>query len=113
MAVVKAFNLVVRFVVELCLLAAVSYGGFQLDGGWPVRMAAGIGAPLLVAGVWGLFVAPKAWRRLPEPWRLGLEIILFGWGVAALAAAERPLLAAALGITFFFNRVLVMVWKQQ
>lgn len=113
MVIVKAFNLLVRFVVELCLLAAVSYGGFQLDGGWPLRMVAGMGAPLLVAGVWGLFVAPKAWRRLAEPWRFGLESILFGWGAAALVNAERPWLAAALAVTFLLNRMLVVVWKQQ
>ena len=64
MAVVQAINLGLRFVLELCLLAALGYWGFQLEQSWPVRILMGIGAPLLAAVLWGTFVAPKAGHKL-------------------------------------------------
>lgn len=108
----QAINLGVRFVLELCLLAALGYWGFRLDQPLLLRIVAGVGAPLVAAVVWGFFVAPKAANRLIEPWRLGLEIILFGLGAGALYLAQRPLLAAALFAGFLANRALILIWRQ-
>ena len=110
MAILQVINLGIRFLLELCLLAALGYWGFRLDHGWLIRIAAGLGAPLLAAVVWGTFVAPKAARLLADPWRFGLEIGLFGLGAGALYLAERPFLAAILFISFLINRILMMVW---
>lgn len=101
--------LIIRFLLELCLLIALGYWGFQLDAGWFTRIVAGLGAPLFAAVLWGLFVAPKAPRLLSEPWRFGLEIILFGLGAGALWLADRPALGAALIIVFLINRLLLMI----
>jgi len=43
--------------------------------------------PVLVAVVWGLALAPRAKRRLADPWRLGAEIVIFVVAAAALALA--------------------------
>lgn len=112
MAVLQAINLGLRFALELCLLAALGYWGFQLERGWLIRIVAGLGAPLLAAMVWGMFVAPKAARLLADPWRFGVEIALFALGAGALYLAERPSLAAALLLLFLINRVLLMVGGQ-
>jgi hypothetical protein len=109
---VQVINWGLRFVLELCLLAALGYWGFQLEQSWLVRIMVGIGAPLLAAVIWGLFVAPKATRLLADPWRFGLEILLFAWGSGALWLAERPSLAAALFFIFLMNRVLLMAWSE-
>lgn len=101
-------NLGLRFILELCLLAAVGYWGFQLDSSWLIRVVAGIGLLLLVAVVWGIFTSPKAPFLLPEPWRFGLEIVLFGLGAAALLATNHTTLGIILGVTFLINRVLLM-----
>ena len=101
-------NLGIRFVLELCLLAAVGYWGFQLDNAWPIRIVAGIGLPLLVAVIWGTFTSPKAPYLLQEPWRFGLEIVLFGLAAAALLATNHTTLGIILGMTFLINRVLLM-----
>lgn len=112
MAILQAINLGLRFVLELCLLGALGYWGFRLDGGWPIRLAAGLGAPLLVAVIWGLFVSPKATYPLSDPWRFALETVLFALGAGALYLAARPSLAIALFLLFLINRVLMMIWAQ-
>jgi hypothetical protein len=112
MAVLKGANLALAFILELCMLVSLAYGGFQ-TGPVPVwNIVLGIGAPLLVAVVWGLFVAPKAVVKVSPTVRLALKVVIFGLAVAALFAAGQLALAWALGIVFVVNLVLGFVWKQ-
>ena len=83
-----------RFVLELCALAAVAYWGWSEHGGiW--RWLLVIAAPLAVAVLWGNTIAPKAKRRVDDPWRLAVELLVFGAATAALVAAGQPTLAIA------------------
>ncbi len=107
MAILHAINLALRFVLELCLLAALGYWGFQLDQSLLLRIVAGVGAPLLAATVWGMFVAPKAANQLADPARFGVELTLFALGAGALWLAERPSLGAALLVIYLINRGLL------
>jgi hypothetical protein len=66
-----------RFLLELAALVAVGYWGFKVADGAP-RWLLGLGAPLLVAVVWGLFVAPEASLHVDDPLRLLLEVVIFG-----------------------------------
>jgi hypothetical protein len=52
-----------------------------------------IGAPLLVAAVWGLFVSPKAKVDVPRPVRFAVELTILGATAAALAATGHSALA--------------------
>ena len=113
MALLRIINMTVRFVLELCMLAALAYWGFQLAGGWLLRLAAGIGAPLLAATVWGLLIAPKAKRRLADPWRFIVELVLFGLATAALVGIGRPSLAILLLVVYLINRLLVVLWGEE
>ena len=61
----KPLNLGLRFVLELCMLVALGIWGFSQN------VVLGIAAPLAAAVVWGLWIAPKATRRLRDPARLG------------------------------------------
>ena len=54
----------------------------------------GVGAPLLVAVVWGTFIAPKATVKVPPAVWIGLQVIVFGAAAVALAAVAPPSLAA-------------------
>jgi Protein of unknown function (DUF2568) len=81
-----------RFLLELAVLAALAYWGFSgFDG--VVQWGVALGAPLLIAAVWGGFVAPKASRPAVDPLRLALEVGVFGSGVVALVAAGSTALA--------------------
>ena len=111
MEMLKNTNLALMFVLELCMLAALGYWGFTLDQGLAVRIAVGLGAPLLAAVIWGLWMAPKASMPLREPLHLILELIIFGMAIAALYAAQRPSLALMFGLIYTINVTLRYVWR--
>ncbi len=112
MLLLKSTNLALRFLLEVCALGALGYWGFHLDRGPLMKIAMGIGAPLLAAVLWGTFVAPKATMALAWPFHLLLQVGIFGVAVAALAAAGRPQLAGWLGVVMMINGILMYVWGQ-
>ncbi|HEU5015081.1 MAG TPA: YrdB family protein [Roseiflexaceae bacterium] len=105
-------NLGVRFLLELCALAALGYWGFHTGQGWLPRVILTIGAPLLAAVVWGMFVAPKATVPVSDMTRLALEIAVFGAAGAGLYVAGQPTAAGILVALYIINRVLMVVWGQ-
>lgn len=109
---VKAVNLALRFLLELCALGAWGYWGFQTGQGWSMRILLGLGAPLLAAVVWGIFLAPASDRRLQGQWSLLLELVILGGAAVALAVAGRPTLAVAFALVTIVNRLLMVLWKQ-
>src|SRR3954452_7605975 len=89
--------LMVRFLTELALLAGLAVAGARLGGGVLLAIVDAVLLPAAAAALWGLFVAPRARRRLPEPARFLLEFVLFavtgvvlalvGWLVAGIVVA--------------------------
>ncbi|HEX5368057.1 MAG TPA: YrdB family protein [Dehalococcoidia bacterium] len=73
MSVVRAVNDLVRFLLELCAVAAAGYWGFGIADG-VFAWLLGIGAPVLIIALWGALVSPKAEARLPDPPRLIIEL---------------------------------------
>jgi len=102
----------VRFLLELGILAAVGYWGFKTGSGWFLKFLLGLGAPLLIAVLWGTFAAPKAPYHLTGFSLLALEALLFGSAVAALYATGNFSLAWGFAAVVILNRVLILVWKQ-
>ncbi|MEU0530369.1 YrdB family protein [Amycolatopsis tolypomycina] len=98
--------LTVRFLTELALLGGLALAGTQLGSGVVLAIVDAVLLPLGAAVLWGLFVAPRARRRLPEPARFLLEFALFavtgvvlalvGWLVVGLAIAVAGIGVAAL-----------------
>lgn len=86
----RMLSLALRFLLELALLLALGVWGFTVGGGTPTKVVLGIGAPLVAAIVWGMFIAPKARRRLDDPARFTLELTLWMAGGLALLAAGHP-----------------------
>ncbi len=101
-----ATNLALRFLLELGGLAALAWASWQLSGGaW--RWLAVIAAPLALAVLWGLVVAPNAPNPLAPQVRelVGSALLL---GVAAvLALSGRPVPAAAYAALVVVNTVLL------
>ena len=112
MSILKGANLALRFLLELCALAALCYWGFKTGTGTISRVLLGIGAPLVAAVLWGTIVAPGAPVSVPGALRLLVELAVFGSAAAALYSAGRPGLAWALGLAYVINRVLIFVWDQ-
>jgi hypothetical protein len=81
--------------------------GFHTGIAVAAKVALGLGAPLLAAVIWGLWVAPASRRRLTDPARLVVEVLLFAAGIAALAAAGYMLVAVVFAVVVAANVVLV------
>lgn len=107
----RSINLLVAFLLELALLAALGYWGFHVGDNMALKILLGIGAPLLVAVFWGLLLAPRALVHVKEPLHLLLATAVFAIGVAALVAAGRPAWGWALGALFVINQLLLHIWK--
>jgi hypothetical protein len=112
MTAIKTANLALRFVLELCALAGLGVWGFWAGNGMLAKLALGLGAPLLAAVVWGLFVAPKATVPVPVPVHLLLQVVIFGLAAAGLGAAGHPQLAGVFGVVVVLNMALLYVWRQ-
>lgn len=114
MIAIKSLNLVVRFLLELCALAALGVWGFTTGGNRTfTRVALGLGVPLIAAVVWGMFGSPAAPLPAPGALRVLLEIVIFGAAVVALFAIGQPVLAVAFGIVTLANGILMAVWDQR
>jgi hypothetical protein len=79
----------IRFLSELALLAALAFVGAQLGGNVAASIVFAIALPGAAAVTWGQFIGPRASHRLPDPYRFGLEILLFGAASLGLIAVDQ------------------------
>lgn len=103
-----AATLTVRFLLELAALVALGVWGWLASDGVP-RILLAAGAPLLAAVAWGTWVAPKARRRLADPGRLIVEVVVFGAATAGLATAGLTGCAWAFAVVVVVDEVLMAV----
>jgi len=98
--------LTVRFLTELALLGGLALAGTQLGSGVVLALVDAVLLPVVAAAVWGLFIAPRAHRRLPEPARFlvefalfaatGVVLVLVGWVISGIVLAVAGIGVAAL-----------------
>jgi hypothetical protein len=100
----RALNLTLRFVLELCALAALAYGGWHVPGPVWLRILVAIALPLVGAVIWGRWVAPRASHPIPDPQRLIPEWVVFGGATVALVLTAHPILGAVLAVLAAANR---------
>ncbi len=104
----RRIALLVRFIVELALLAGAFAGAWRLTtGGWQWPTA--IAAVIVVAVTWALFLSPKAEYRLPEPARLAIEAALVTAVAVLLAAGGLTGLSVAGFLLWLADRIAVSV----
>ena len=96
-------NLGIRFLIELAVLIFIGIWGFTIDGSILLKGAVGIGGPLIVAILWGLFVAPKAIFSIPFPWKIGVELVIFLFGIWAVYSRFELLAAFVLAAMMMLN----------
>jgi hypothetical protein len=85
--------LTLRFLTELALIVVLALVGVFASLPLAGRIVIGVAAPVLAMVIWGLWMAPRARRRLQDPLRLAAELVLFAVAAAALALTG-PVLAA-------------------
>ena len=81
------------FACELGMLALLALAGWGLGNGGLLGIALAAFYPALAILIWSAWVAPKANHRLRDPWRLALQVLLFGATGVALAAADHLIFA--------------------
>jgi Protein of unknown function (DUF2568) len=109
---IKGANLLLRFLLELCALGALGYWGFKTGNATITKTVLGVGAPLVAAVVWGIFVSPRASVQLPGLLVLLLQGLVFGSAVAALVATSHLTLALVFAVIVVINAILMYVWGQ-
>jgi hypothetical protein len=97
----RSLLLLVRFLSEIGALVAFTLWGFS-ESGW-----FGVIPPIIAGAIWGRWMAPRSARRLPDPRRLGAEIIFFATAAAAFAAAGAPAVGVVFGVVAIGCAVLV------
>jgi hypothetical protein len=112
MAGLKTANLALMLLLELGVLLALGYWGFQVGPSLGAKVVLGLGAPVLAAVVWGVLGAPMSARRLRGIWYQLLKVVFFGSAALALAAAGRQELGVIFASVFVLNFALILIWKQ-
>ena len=105
-------NIALRFILEVCALAFLAYWGFQSGQGILMKFVMGIGSPLLIAIIWGVFGSPAAPIPAKGFQRILLEILIFGLATLALYSSGNVTLAIIFAIIVIVNRILIDLWDQ-
>jgi hypothetical protein len=103
---IATIRLGVAFLLEIAVLVAIGNWGFSLTQGEVVRLVAGLGGPLVMAVLWGVFAAPKATIPLEGVADTAFRIAWFGLGAAAFWAAGLPIAAMALAAIYAVNALM-------
>jgi hypothetical protein len=109
----RAANLGVRFLLELCLLAALGVVGWRVGGSLVLQVLLAVLLPAVAASLWGLWVAPRAMSRLADPARFAVEASLFAVASLGLALVGHPGLGALLAAAYAVNVALGFAWHQR
>lgn len=100
--------LLLRFLLELALLAAAAFLAWTLaDGGWRLPLA--VLTPVAIAVVWGTFLSPKARVTIPGWARVAFEALLFVGSGYLLWRVGSPTAGAALAVVWVLDRVVLAV----
>ena len=93
----QGFNLALRAVMELGIVLAFGYWGYQTGDGTTMKILLAIAAPIVGFGFWGAVDFHQA-GRLSEPLRLVEELVISGLAAGALYIAGQQTLGLALGM---------------
>ncbi len=113
MNILKPLNLALAFFLELCLLAAFVYWGFHLHTNIFFQIIAGVGIPLVVILLWGIWLAPNADLRLGLGWLVVLKTVLFGLASIALILSDQPRFGIGLLGIFAVSEIFGLIWDQE
>ncbi|MCZ7534011.1 MAG: YrdB family protein [Acidimicrobiia bacterium] len=109
----RTLNEGVRALLELIALVSLGYWGWNLDCPLLVRLAAAAFAPMIAATAWAIWVAPKSTSRLDDPFRLGIEVIVFTGATLGLLSTGRRFLGLLFGMIAVGNLIAMAILGQR
>ncbi len=111
MSRLQGFNLGLRAIMELSIVLAFAYWGYQTGTSTATKILLGIGAPVVGFGFWGVIDFHQA-GRLSEPLRLIEELVISGLAALALYAAGQHALGIALALLSLVYHTLMVASGQ-
>jgi hypothetical protein len=111
MVIIESIISLVFFLVELAALFAYGYWGFHIDRGWILRIVLGIGTPMMVAVIWGMFVAPKARDSVSIPVKALIQFAVFTVAAFALYGSGQKNIAIFFEVVSLIEMGLVYMMK--
>jgi lipopolysaccharide export LptBFGC system permease protein LptF len=112
MEIIKGINAAISFLLEIGMLASISYFGFYGDKHIIFKLLIGVLLPIGIVVFWSLFMAPTAdYRFNPAIVRI-VALTLFLVAAAMLYKANFPVWGFWLAIVAIVNAVLTFVWNQ-
>jgi hypothetical protein len=112
MAVFKGINLALSFLLELAMLVAFGYWGFNTGDSTLVHILFGIGLPVIAIIIWSIYNAPMSKRRLPRTPRTILEVVMFSLAALMLALAGQTTWATLFVVLIVINQIGIYMWQQ-
>ncbi|AEA24647.1 YrdB family protein [Pseudonocardia benzenivorans] len=107
----RAANLALKFLLELCAFVALGYAGARLFDGAGAVVAAVL-LPAAAIAVWALWCAPRSARRLPTPARIPVELGVFALAAVLLGVTGALVPAIVLAAVMAVNAVLLSTLHQ-
>jgi Protein of unknown function (DUF2568) len=89
---------VLAFALELAMLVLLFLSGWRLGSGGPAGALLGMLLVVAAGGVWAVWMAPTSSRRLADPGRLIVQLVLFVTVGAVVIAAGWALLGAGFAV---------------
>jgi hypothetical protein len=102
----KWFNLALRAIMEVGIIVALGYWGFQTGKNITVEVLLGIGAPVIGFGFWGLVDFRQA-GQAAETLRLVQELVICGIAAVALYSVGLHTLGWTLGLVSVVHHALL------
>lgn len=112
MASLKTLNVLLSFFLEVAMLGAFGYWGYHAVENPSLRWLVAVAVPLAVALLWGLFLAPRAVKRVGSTLGITVTVLLFYLAALALMSTGHSTLGIAMMVLAAINRSFVAVWKQ-
>ncbi len=109
----KAANLLLRFLLEFCALAALWYWGYHAVQSEAARLVLCVAAPAVFAVLWGLFAAHKAKFPPPQPWKAVIGAVFLEVTAGVLASAGQSFWAAVVAVLIVANSTLVYLQRYE
>lgn len=106
MLTLRAVALIVRFLIELSLVAGAAIASFMLLPG-PLNWIVGVIAPIVIVTVWAMWMSPKAPYTLPPAGKLAVETLLVVVVSAATWLAGLQVLAIVVFAVWVAHRVVL------
>ena len=112
MSLIKSINLLITFLLELCLLVVYGYFGFNIGNTKTINIIFAIVIPAIVAVIWGFYLAPKSYRNISNTIKQIGKGILFLIAFIGLFLLKQEKIDILFLIVYIINMILLILWKQ-